>query len=65
VSQIVRKPIFFVVMSDGAWSVDAEWPDGTIERIKTFKAEIEALDWLNWQSHTWLEWQRADFNDFS
>jgi hypothetical protein len=57
-----RKPIFFVVKNGSDdWSVEAEWPDGTIERVKAFKAELEAIDWLSWQSHTWLEWRRADF----
>jgi hypothetical protein len=45
------------------WSVEAEWPDGTIERVKTFKAELAALDWLSWQSHAWLEWRGTDFGD--
>ena len=51
----IRKPIFCVVFNDGnQWSVEAEWPDGTIGRIDTFKAHIEAVDWLDRQSQAWL-----------
>ncbi len=57
-----RKPIFFVVKkSSDNWCVEAEWPDGTIEKVKAFKAELEAINWLSWESHTWLEWRHADF----
>ena len=64
VMQGARKPLFYVVKSSSDdWSIDAEWPDGTLERVKTFKAELQALDWLSWQSRTWLEWRGADFGD--
>jgi hypothetical protein len=63
--KIMRKPTFFVVRDAADWSVDAEWPDGTIERVKTFKAELAALDWLSWQSHAWLEWRGTDFGGAS
>jgi len=38
----VRKPIFCAVMNDGddKWSIEAEWPDGSIERISTFRAHL-------------------------
>jgi len=53
--KIVRKPIFCVVLSDGdQWSLEAEWPDGTIEQVGTFKAHLEAVDWLDRQSQAWL-----------
>jgi hypothetical protein len=43
-AKIARKPIFCVVLSSGEqWAVEAEWPDGTIEQIDTFKAHFEAL----------------------
>ena len=62
----MRKPIFFVVKNGyDSWSVDAEWPDGTIERVKTFEAELAALDWLSWQSQTWLQWRSVDFSGAS
>jgi hypothetical protein len=33
----MRKPILHVVVTEGdQWEVEAEWPDGTLERINTF-----------------------------
>jgi hypothetical protein len=50
------KPIFCLVLSDGQrWSVEAEWPDGTIEQINTFKEYFEASSWLLTQSGSWLQ----------
>jgi hypothetical protein len=60
-----NKPILFVVKADGNWTIQAEWPDGTVEEIKTFKRELQALDWLTWQSQTWLAWREADFGSYS
>ena len=57
----LRKPIFFVIKRAGDWTVEAEWPDGTIETVKTFEAELKALDWLSWQSHAWLENRGINF----
>ena len=28
------------------WAIDAEWPDGTIEQIKTFSRQLHAVDGL-------------------
>jgi hypothetical protein len=48
---VAQKPLFHVVLGDGErWSVEAEWPDGSIEQINTFKHHHEAVDWLNAQS---------------
>jgi hypothetical protein len=56
---IAEKPIFCVVLSNGEhWAVEAEWPDGTIEHIDTFKAHFEALNWVNNQSEVWLQTQK-------
>jgi len=56
----VRNPIFCVVLKDGAqWSVEAEWPDGTIEHIGSFKTHFEAVNWVSTLSEAWLQ-QRAD-----
>jgi hypothetical protein len=33
--------------------VEAEWPDGTIEKIEAFK--YEAADWIVSQSEDWLQ----------
>jgi hypothetical protein len=61
----LSKPIFFVVKTKGNWTVQAEWPDGSVEEVKTFKAELQALDWLTWQSQTWLAWRETDFSSCS
>jgi hypothetical protein len=51
----VQKPIFCVVLSDGNhWSLEAEWPDGTIEQVNTFKDHAKAVDWLTTRSEAWL-----------
>jgi hypothetical protein len=59
-AKIAHKPIFCVILPDGQeWAVEAEWPDGTIERIDTFKNHFEALNWVNNRSEAWLQ-QRQD-----
>jgi len=51
----VQTPFFCVVLSDGThWSLEAEWPDGTIEQVETFKGQAEAVDWLTTRSEAWL-----------
>jgi hypothetical protein len=50
------KPLFCVVLGDGdLWSVEAEWPDGTIEQVKTFKRYSEAAEWVKVRSKAWLD----------
>jgi hypothetical protein len=39
--------------------VEAEWPDGTIEIVSTFKAGLDALDWVKRRSAAWMA-ERAD-----
>jgi hypothetical protein len=57
---VAQKPLFCVVLSDGQrWSVEAEWPDGTIEQIDTFRLHFEAVNWLSTQSESWLR-ERTD-----
>jgi hypothetical protein len=52
------NPIFCVVLGDGSrWSVEAEWPDGTVERIEEFKAHSQAADWIGSHSAMWVEEQ--------
>ena len=49
------KPVFCVVLTDGPqWSVEAEWPDGTIEHVDTFKGHSDAVKWVSTRSETWL-----------
>jgi hypothetical protein len=51
-----HKPIFCLVLREGErWQVEAEWPDGTIELIDTFKAHFDALHWMRTQSAAWIE----------
>jgi hypothetical protein len=50
------KPLFCVVqLADEQWTVEAEWPDGTIEEIDTFKNHSDAVDWVSTRSERWLE----------
>ena len=52
----VAKPIFCVVLrNDEQCVVEAEWPDGTIEKIDAFKHRFEAADWISNQSESWLQ----------
>jgi hypothetical protein len=52
----VAKPIFCVVLrNDEQCVVEAEWPDGTIEKIEAFKHKYEAADWIASQSEDWLQ----------
>jgi hypothetical protein len=51
----MQGPLFQLVLSDGQqWSVEAEWPDGTLEKIGTFRHHSEAVNWLSTQSEFWL-----------
>jgi hypothetical protein len=54
------RPIFCVVLCDGdIWSVEAEWPDGTIEPVDTFEERSDAVDWLSARSESWLQERTA------
>ena len=47
----MTKPLFCVVLAEGPqWSVEAEWPDGSIEHVDTFKAHFDAWNWVRTQS---------------
>ena len=46
-SIIAPKPIFCVALGDTEhWSVEAEWPNTTIEQVDIFKAHFEAVNWI-------------------
>jgi hypothetical protein len=53
------KPIFkpreLKKLEASEWSVEAEWPDGTLERIGSFESDSEARDWIAHKSAGWLE----------
>ena len=60
VGKAARRPFFCVVLNDGEnWVVEAEWPDGTIEKIDAFKAHYQAASWVSTQSEAWLKNRRA------
>jgi hypothetical protein len=51
----VQRPFVYVVLGDGdQWVIEAEWPDGSIEPIRTFRAHAEAVDWVKTHSATWM-----------
>jgi hypothetical protein len=51
-----QKPILHVILIDrDQWAVEAEWPDGTLERINTFNDRSSATDWISTQAEAWLE----------
>jgi hypothetical protein len=50
-----EKPLFHVSLSDrDDWVVEAEWPDGTLERVSTFKNHSAAAHWIASASEAWL-----------
>jgi hypothetical protein len=52
---ISQRPFIYVVLGDGdQWAIEAEWPDGSIEPICTFKAHAEAVNWVKTHSETWM-----------
>ena len=59
-SMLRPKPILYVALCDrDQWAVEAEWPDGTLERINTFNDHSSATDWITTQSDVWLERRRT------
>ena len=60
-SIISPEPIFCVVLGDAEhWSVEAEWPDGTVEEpAGPFASDSEARDWITHKSQAWLDNKEA------
>ena len=59
---IAEKPVFHVILTDrDEWAVEAEWADGILERVITFKAHILATTWISTRSDGWLR-VRGIFN---
>ncbi len=53
-AETARKPIFYIILTDrDRWAVEAEWPDGALERVDTFKDHSAAASWIATQSHAW------------
>jgi hypothetical protein len=56
----MQKPIRYVILSDrDQWAVEAEWPDGTLERIDRFADRSSATDWMSTRSDAWLRARRT------
>jgi len=54
-SSVQPKPVFYLVQSDDdRWCVEAEWTDGTIERIDTFESHLDAVNWVTTLSGEWV-----------
>jgi hypothetical protein len=50
-----EKPVFYVILTDrDEWAIEAAWPNGTLERVNTFKDYSAATDWVATQSGVWL-----------
>jgi hypothetical protein len=50
-----EKPLFHVSLGDlDEWVIEAEWPDGTLERVSTFKNHSAAAHWIATASEAWL-----------
>jgi hypothetical protein len=50
----VAKPLFHVSLGDrDEWVIEAEWPDGTLERVTTFKIHSAAAHWIATASEAW------------
>ena len=59
----MRKPLFHVLLNDrDQWGVEVEWPDGVLERIRSFKHYATAADWVANRSEAWLR-VRSIFDD--
>jgi len=54
-----EKPLFHLILSArDEWVVEAEWPDSTLERVKSFRDHSTAADWIANQSEAWLAARR-------
>jgi hypothetical protein len=47
--------IFRPVLEDGVWEIEALCPNFVVERIKWFKSEVDAVDWIeSGECRSWL-----------
>jgi hypothetical protein len=50
------EPFFCVVMHhERRWTIEATWPDESVEVAETFTDYFEALGWLGLEAPTWVE----------
>jgi hypothetical protein len=60
-TRLIPYPLFSVVLrDDDRWTIEAEWPDGTIEQVTKFKAYSDARKWLNNGSQSWVQQRTGD-----
>jgi hypothetical protein len=49
------KPIFAVILRENdQWTVEAEWPDGTIDEVVVVKSATAAWKWISHNSESWV-----------
>ncbi len=54
------KPIFVVILRDtDQWTVEVEWPDGTIEQALSVKSALAARNWISQNSQAWIKGRTA------
>jgi hypothetical protein len=50
------EPFFCVVMHhERKWTIEATWPDKSVELIGTFADYFDALRWVGQEASTWVE----------
>lgn len=59
-AKAAANPLFHVSLSDcDEWVVEAEWPDGILQQVSTFKNHSAAAHWVATASKSWLHAQEA------
>lgn len=54
------KPLFAVVLGSGEnWTVEAEWPDGTIEQAAVVDSASAAWTWIHGSAESWITGRTA------
>ena len=55
-TKATANPLFHVSLGErDEWVVEVEWPDGTLERVSTFKKHSAASHWIATTSGSWLQ----------
>jgi hypothetical protein len=50
------KPIFVIVLREtDQWTVEVEWPGGTIEQAVSVKSASSARNWIGHDSPAWIK----------
>ena len=58
----MEKPTSHIILNDqDRWAIEAEWYDGTLERVMTFQDHATAAYWVAEHSKSWFEIQRILF----